>query len=116
MPARKKSAGNGELVLMLGQIDGKLDSLTETMRQHAEHDRETFTRIFERLEDVPRVVKTAVAEADERVKEVISKADERVGDIDARVGALESLRLKVVGGAVALGALATGAAKLLEWF
>lgn len=71
---------------MLGRIDGKLDQVIETFREHREDDKRRFAEVYGKLE-------------------------EHASDIDKAKGAKGALLWLVGGGAAAIGCLAAMAAK-----
>jgi len=71
---------------MLGQIDGKLDQVIETFREHREDDKRRFGEVFGRL-------------------------DEQSADINKAKGAKGMLLWLIGGGAAAIGGLMALAAK-----
>jgi hypothetical protein len=91
--AGKKQAVSGDVMLFLGQIDSKLDGLAESFAEHVKNDRESFGKVFEKLEASAKITDVAA--------------------VEARVGILERLRWKLAGGAAALGLLGAKAWDLL---
>lgn len=97
MAARKRPvAVSGEVMMFLGQMDGKLDQLAASFAEHVQNDRESFGKIFEKLDAAPKATDVAAVDA-------------KVVEVDKRVGVLERLRWKLAGGAAVLGALSAKA-------
>ena len=81
-----EKAVSDDLNRLLGSIDGKLDQVIETFKEHREDDKRRFTEVHTRL-------------------------DEHAEDINKAKGAKGAFIWLVSGGAAAIGGLAAMAAK-----
>jgi len=98
MPTKRGSgSGNNEVLLLLGQIDGKLDGLAGTIERHLADDSAAFASIDKRL----------------RAVEVAAPSQEKQDAQDKRITALERFRWQIAGMATLGGFLAGIAAKAI---
>ena len=98
-PAKRRSASaNDPMMLLLGQIDGKLDGLSETMRRHIREDNDSLRSIDGRL----------------RGLEVGAPSAEEQRGNDERLRALERFKWKAAGAIGLAGFLIGIVAKLLH--